>query len=103
MQAKSALRAALDDIKAQTHIILKLAFEIFMDVKYPISQPFLDVAAYLDSGAQSVDFSDPIQSAKTINTWVSIILSKILFLELYQQHVFVLKNVLLFWFSIQMF
>lgn len=59
----------------QDQIEYELATKYYFSSYYPLSNKFKqDSKKYFDASGQNVDFSHNVETADTINTWVSTIL-----------------------------
>ncbi|XP_047526818.1 zonadhesin-like isoform X2 [Vanessa atalanta] len=70
---RSTIPRYLDEFNSQKNVSLDLAARVYVNVQYKLTKAFeQDTKNLFKAKAQNLDFSKPVQSAKTINDWVEL-------------------------------
>ncbi|XP_038210492.1 antichymotrypsin-2-like [Zerene cesonia] len=71
-EIRSIVPDYLDDINSQQNVTLQLAEKVYGNVQFPFKKSFKrDTRLVFHAEAENLDFSDPIQAANSINSWIA--------------------------------
>ncbi|CAG4937186.1 unnamed protein product [Colias eurytheme] len=71
-EIRSIVPNYLDDINSQQNVTIQLAEKVYGSIQFPFKKSFKrDTRLVFHAEAENLDFSDPIQAANSINSWIA--------------------------------